>query len=56
MSQDLSSEDWQQIALFYQKKFADLEMQVLQLELAQNKAQAAEAEEPAKTTSAVSED
>ena len=38
MSNELSAEDWQQIALFYQKKFADLEMQVLSLELAQQKA------------------
>lgn len=45
MSNELSAEDWQQIALFYQKKFADLEMQVLSLELAQQKSAQAETEE-----------
>lgn len=30
---DLTNEDWQQIALFYRQKFADLELQVLAMEL-----------------------
>lgn len=34
MSEELTAEDWKQIAFFYQKKFADLEMNVLGAELA----------------------
>ncbi len=34
MSDELTAEDWKQIALFYQKKFTDLEMNVLGAELA----------------------
>lgn len=37
MSEELTTEDWKQIAYFYQKKFADLEMNVLSAELAQAK-------------------
>lgn len=37
MSDELTAEDWKQIALFYQKKFTDLEMNVLGAELAMAK-------------------
>lgn len=43
MDQELSQEDWQQIALFYQKKFNELELNILAMELKLQKAQAANA-------------
>lgn len=39
---ELTAEDWQQIAAFYQGKFNELEMKVLTLELQQHKAALAE--------------
>lgn len=39
MSEELTTEDWQQIALFYQKKFNELEMNVLGMEIAMSKNQ-----------------
>lgn len=44
MSQELTAQDWQAIALFYQKKYNELEVQVLALELEQQKAATAVAE------------
>lgn len=41
MSEELTKEDWQQIALFYQKKFNELEMNVLGMEIAMSKNQSA---------------
>jgi len=46
MSDELTAEDWKQIALFYQKKFSDIEMQVLSMELSLAKQNQA-AQEPA---------
>lgn len=40
MDQELDQQDWQQIALFYQKKFSELELNVLAMELKLQKAQA----------------
>lgn len=45
MEQELDQQDWQQIALFYQKKFSELELNVLAMELKLQKAQAAQGEE-----------
>lgn len=39
VSDNLTTNDWQQIALFYQNKAQQLEMQVLQYELAAQKGQ-----------------
>lgn len=41
MEEELTQDDWKQIAMFYQKKFAELEMNVLAMELKLQKAQAA---------------
>lgn len=49
MDQELDQQDWQQIALFYQKKFAELEMNVLAMELKMQKAQTAAADSPAES-------
>ncbi len=38
--EELTQDDWQQIAMFYQKKFSELEMNVLAMELKMQKAQA----------------
>ncbi len=37
MSDELTTEDWKQIALFYQKKHNELEMNILAAELAMSK-------------------
>ena len=39
MEEELTQEDWKQIAMFYQKKFSELEMNVLAIELKMQKAQ-----------------
>ncbi len=43
MEDELTNEDWKQIALFYQNKYNELELKILALELKLMKAQAAEA-------------
>lgn len=40
MEEELTQDDWKQIAMFYQKKFSELEMNVLAMELKLQKAQA----------------
>ncbi len=42
MNQELTQEDWKQIALFYQNKFNELELSVLGLELNAAKAKQSE--------------
>lgn len=49
--ENLDQNDWQQIALFYQRKFNDLELKVLAMELEMQKTQQAqEAEQPVSDT------
>jgi hypothetical protein len=45
MLDELSNEDWHQIALYYQRKYNELELTVLGLELKVQKAQESAAEE-----------
>ncbi len=50
MSEELTQEDWKQIALFYQNKFNELELNVLGMELKLQKAQQAAAQSQSSET------